>query len=198
MSTEHSVPPPVSAKLEQPSISHILLPTSVKLDALELLAELRHVIENGCDAGTALDLVEEVEEALRQDPRGALSAPHADAPQELELEDLLDQLLLAWGPTLEQCGVVVLRRYRGVHNVLVRRRQLQNLLAELLQLASVHCGTAQDRRILRFMVRKDPLGRTVLVLEHCGLPALDWLANPVENVAIGQNALQNTLTITFL
>ncbi len=198
MSFERSFPPTVSARPEQPPISHILLPTAAKVDALKLLAELRHVVENGCDAVTALDLVEDIEDALRQRPNEAPNAPHTEAPQELELEELLDQLLHTWAAALELCGVVVLRRYRGIHSVVVRRRQLLNFLGELLQLASVHCGAARDRRILRFLVRKDPLGRTVLVLEHSGLPALDWVANPVENVAIGQNAMQNTLTITFL
>lgn len=160
-----------------------------------LLKELRHLLENGCTLSTALDVIDEIEAALRGDTSASPGQPHA----QVDLRDALNRALHAATQVFNECRITVLLRAGRKRFVPATKPEIDALMAELIQNVIGRHKASGAARIVRFSIRNDGYENPSLIVEHSApLPELD---RPIQcglrNVRIIEDATRNTTTLIF-
>ncbi|MCC6151787.1 MAG: hypothetical protein IT461_16170 [Planctomycetes bacterium] len=129
MHGEHAEPMPqlqdLRHHLEEPEA---IRPTDVTSVA-KLLAELRHLLENGCTLSTALDVVDEAQAALQTMSRaGGAHVPAMDGTECLNLVELLNLALNEYACSIAESNIIVLNRKFARRMVRARKAELSALL----------------------------------------------------------------------
>ncbi len=194
MASTHGAPAwsiPSTLRRAEPHIQ----PPSLR-DLHRLVFELRNLLENSSDLKCALDVVDDIENALKLSP--AIPIPKADseeAPSKLELGPLVDETLSALSPLLKRSGVTVLRRIAAEKIVFAQRNAVSRLLEDVFKTAIVACGRSSGLHVLRIRTRNGRHGLCELAIEHSG-PRCDEPA-PIHSVAQHVQFTQNTHECTF-
>lgn len=150
MDLQHSVPasqnPEVSLRLE--SIEKA--PRGDAQWAAALVAELRHLLENGCNLTTALDLLDEAEAALNEIMRhGASPTSGGTRTEKLNLVQMLGDALSNFAGQIAGSNTVVLKRQRSKVTVFANEPELRALLDDVVQVAREACASATVQTRIR-------------------------------------------------
>lgn len=145
MASPHGTPAWSSPSTQRRPVTHVQPPSMRNLH--RLVFELRNLLENSGNLESALDVVDDIENALNLPP--AVPIPQTsnnEPPAKLELGPLVEEALGAVSPLLEQSGVIVLRRLGAGKVVLAQRTALLRLLEDVFQKCSCvmrsFCGPA--------------------------------------------------------
>lgn len=199
MHIEHSIPPAQAPEVRLNWEISAALPRGDASRARRLLSELRHVLENGCNLATALDVLDEAEAALQALPGSPASANAAEV-ERLNLVQLLSQSLKNAADMIARSNVVVLKRKALRRMVSARKRELSALLDEVVQVAVRCCASAVGARILRFRIHNDQRGYPRLIVEHSAdcAASCEPVMRHADGVEVAQDHARCTIKLTFL
>ena len=201
MDLQHSVP---AAKNPEVSLRWEALEKALPTDAQKvsaLVAELRHLLENGCELTTALDLLDEAEAALNEIKRhGASRESGRTNTEKVNLVQMLGKALSNSASLIAGSNTVVLRRQRSKVTVFANKQELRALLDDAVRVALDACASAPAPRILRIRIHNDHRNLPTLIFEHSG--ACDHPSRTVARQAAGVELHQDhgrcTIALTFL
>ena len=199
MASPHGVPAWSIPSTQRRPESHIQPPSVRALH--RLVFELRNLLENSGDLERALDLVDDIENALNLSP--AVPIPPAtikEPPTKLELGPLVEEALSAASALLDQSGVIVLRRLAAGKVVLAQRGALLQLLEDVFRSAIVACGRSGGLHVLRIRTKNGAHGLLDLEIEHggpsCTEPAP--IQSAAQHVQLTHNTQDCIFKLTFL
>ena len=199
MASPHGTPAWSSPSTQRRPVTHVQPPSMRNLH--RLVFELRNLLENSGNLESALDVVDDIENALNLPP--AVPIPQTsnnEPPAKLELGPLVEEALGAVSPLLEQSGVIVLRRLGAGKVVLAQRTALLRLLEDVFRSAAVLCGRSAGLHVLRIRTKNGPCGLLELAIEYSGPSCAEPVSikSAAQHVQLTHNAPDCIFRLTFL